>query len=493
MRWYSVNHGRATGAQLLDLARRVAASVQAKFGVALEPEPRIIGASGRRERRVRALRCRLDPPGDPPDDREHGAVRLHGRMHPPGSHQLHAFEIAFFRNFFGFVATLPLLYRHGFGVLRTNKLPLYFFRCCIGIVSMLSGFWAIAHLPLAQAIAISYSTPIFVTIGAVIFLGEGRTRAPLDGGEHRLPRRDRADAPGHRRLPHGLAGAVLAAVMSATAAINIKFLSRTENGRRHRVWTTMLWVPLSLLPALVVWLMPVGWTWLWIVLSGFLGHHRAHVLDARAGERRRLVLTPISFFQVLVVGVLGWLLFDEAVDRWTVTGAAIIFISNAYIAHREARTARRAVTDRDNQPGNPAALAATPGHGLNAPPARQLVGYLRRDEARFRPPASARHWQFREEAAMLRIALIPAALCSLLACASSGSAGLHRAADEAGRVGQRRTVSRGARRLQETAGTTRDATVAPGGIRVRDRGAPGSAARKRRRDGRSRPQRATGL
>ena len=40
-----VNHGSATGAQLLDLARRVAASVRERFGVALEPEPRIIGAT----------------------------------------------------------------------------------------------------------------------------------------------------------------------------------------------------------------------------------------------------------------------------------------------------------------------------------------------------------------------------------------------------------------------------------------------------------------
>jgi UDP-N-acetylmuramate dehydrogenase len=39
-----VNHGHATGAQLLDLARRIAASVRERFGVALEPEPRIVGA-----------------------------------------------------------------------------------------------------------------------------------------------------------------------------------------------------------------------------------------------------------------------------------------------------------------------------------------------------------------------------------------------------------------------------------------------------------------
>ena len=42
------------------------------------------------------------------------------------SKQLHPFEIAFFRNLFGFVFTLPLLMRHGWGILRTDKLSLYF-------------------------------------------------------------------------------------------------------------------------------------------------------------------------------------------------------------------------------------------------------------------------------------------------------------------------------------------------------------------------------
>jgi len=40
-----VNHGQATGLQVLDLARRIAASVQDRFGIAIEPEPRIIGAT----------------------------------------------------------------------------------------------------------------------------------------------------------------------------------------------------------------------------------------------------------------------------------------------------------------------------------------------------------------------------------------------------------------------------------------------------------------
>jgi drug/metabolite transporter (DMT)-like permease len=52
----------------------------------------------------------------------------------------------------------------------------------------------------------------------------------------------------------------------------------------------------------------------------------------------------------LVVGFAGWALFGEGIDRWTAVGAAIIFSSNLYIARREARLARRAVTDPDINP-----------------------------------------------------------------------------------------------------------------------------------------------
>ncbi len=266
------------------------------------------------------------------------------------SSQLHPFEIAFFRNLFGFVFTLPLLVRHGWGILHTNKLSLYFLRCCIGIVSMLAGFWAIVHLPLAQAIALSYSTPIFVTIGAVLVLGEivraRRWTAVIVGfiGVMVIMR------PWSDHFHYASLIAVLAAVMSASVAISIKFLSRTEKADAIVIYTTMLWVPLSLVPALFYWTLPTGITWLWIVLAGFLGT-TAHMCWTRAlALADASLLTPISFLQVLVVGTFGYFLFNEKVDHWTVLGAAIIFGSNVYIAHREARLHRRAVTDRDINP-----------------------------------------------------------------------------------------------------------------------------------------------
>ena len=64
------------------------------------------------------------------------------------SKQLATTEIAFFRNLFGLLALLPLLWRGAPAVFRTRQLPRYFVRSAIGIGSMLCGFWAIGHLPI---------------------------------------------------------------------------------------------------------------------------------------------------------------------------------------------------------------------------------------------------------------------------------------------------------------------------------------------------------
>ncbi len=257
----------------------------------------------------------------------------------------HPFEIAFFRNLFGLLFTLPLLFKHGMGLLKTSKLPLYLLRCAIGTVGMLAGFWAIVHLPLAQAVAISYSTPLFVTIGAVWVLGETvrvrRWAAVLIGfiGVIILLRPDADTFTGASLV------ALLAAVMSASVAISIKFLTRTESPDAIVVFTTALWVPMSLVPALLFWQTPSCITWLWLVLAGFFGTV-AHMCWTRAlqlGDAS--ILTPISFMQVLVVGVFGWWLFDESVDHYTLIGALIIFGSNLYLAHREITRAKPTVTD----------------------------------------------------------------------------------------------------------------------------------------------------
>ena len=266
---------------------------------------------------------------------------------------LHTFEIAFFRNFFGLIAALPLLLRHGPGLLKTTQLPRYFVRCLIGVASMFCGFWAIGNLPLAQAVSLSYSTPLFVTIAAVWFLHEQvrarRWAAVVIGfiGVLVIVR------PGSASFTAGSLVALSAAVLSGIVAIQIKQLSATEPADRIVIWTTMLWVPMSLGPALFVWEWPQGITWLWVASAGLLGTG-GHMLWTRALKLGDVsALTPISFMQLPLVAVLGFVLFDEAVDRWTVLGAAIIFAANAYIAHREAQLSRRAATSSPSSAAKP--------------------------------------------------------------------------------------------------------------------------------------------
>ena len=260
------------------------------------------------------------------------------------SARLSTFEIAFFRNLFGLLALLPLLRYSVPGVFRTRQLPRYFVRSAIGIGSMLCGFWAIGHLPMAQAISLSYSTPLFVTIAAVIWLGEvvrrRRWTAVILGfiGVLVIVR------PGTEGFSAGSLVAIAAAVLSSVVAIQIKQLSRVDPPDTIVFYTYAFWVPLSFIPALFAWQWPQGIEWLWLVAIGMFGTG-GQLFWTRALKLGEVsALTPISFMQLPLVTGLAWLLFDEGVSHWTVAGALIIFGANGYIAHREAQLSRRAET-----------------------------------------------------------------------------------------------------------------------------------------------------
>ncbi|MEO5628834.1 MAG: DMT family transporter [Thermomonas sp.] len=272
-------------------------------------------------------------------------------------------EIAFFRNLFGLLALLPVLLlpaiRNGRPTeylrqtLHTKQLPRYLVRCVIGLVSMFLGFWSIANLPLSQAIALAYSSPIFVTIAAVLMLGEKvrmrRWMAVLAGfiGMVVIVR------PWSHAFSMGSLVAVSAAVITAIVAIQIKQLSRTDGPDTIVLWTYLFWVPMSLLPMLWVWHPPQGIAWLWLVLSGVLGTI-GQLLWTRALRLGEVsALTPISFVQLVIVTIAGWLWFGESLDRWTAIGAAIIFSATAYIAHREATLARRAASQVPSETAKP--------------------------------------------------------------------------------------------------------------------------------------------
>ncbi len=95
----------------------------------------------------------------------HGGVRF-------VSAEVHPFEIAFFRNVFGFLVFTPMLARSGLRLLHTRRLGAHVGRGAINSCSMLAWFTALSLIPLADATALALTGPLFVTLGAMFFLGE---------------------------------------------------------------------------------------------------------------------------------------------------------------------------------------------------------------------------------------------------------------------------------------------------------------------------------
>ncbi len=257
------------------------------------------------------------------------------------SKQMHPFEIAFMRSFFGALAALPLLVRGGRASLHTDRLGFYTLRCAIGALSMLAGFWAIAHLPLAQAIALSYSSPLFVTIGAVLFLGEivrmRRWSAVIAGfiGVLVIVR------PGGDGFTAASLVALFAAAMSGVVTISIKFLSRSDPPDTIVLLTTWLWVPLSLPAALAVWQWPSADLLPLLVAIGVLGTLGQYTWTHALKLADASTLAPFSYLQLVFVALLAWLLFAETPDGHTALGASIVIGASLYIARREAKLARQ--------------------------------------------------------------------------------------------------------------------------------------------------------
>ncbi|MFT4198975.1 MAG: DMT family transporter, partial [Pseudoxanthomonas sp.] len=205
-------------------------------------------------------------------------------------------------------------------------------------------FWALGHLPLAQAVALSYATPLFVTVLAVLWIGEQvhlrRWLAVAAGfcGVLVILR------PWSAQFRPGLLVAVAAAMISAVVAIQIKQLARSDRPETVVFYTYAFWVPMSLLVALWQWSWPAPLGWLWLALTGMLGTGGQLLWTRALALGEVSTLQPISFMQLPVVIAMGAWLFGEKLDAWTAAGAALILASIAYIAHRETVLARRAAS-----------------------------------------------------------------------------------------------------------------------------------------------------
>lgn len=260
--------------------------------------------------------------------------------HVADSAGLHGFEIAFFRNLFGLIFMLPWVLRTGLKGLRTHRHGLYALRGVLSIVTMLCWFWAVTVMPMAEAVALSFTTPIFATVLAAVVLHEVvRTRrwtATAVGfiGAMVILR------PGSGAIHPAALVVLLSALTMASAIITMKVLARTEPANAIVTYMVLYLTPLSLGPALLVWQTPDWQTVAWLVALGGLASI-SHMFVTRAfAAADASAIMPVDFARLPFVATIGFLAFGEVPDVWTWIGAAIVFGSSVYIARREARMAR---------------------------------------------------------------------------------------------------------------------------------------------------------
>lgn len=250
--------------------------------------------------------------------------------------QLHVLEIVFFRNALAIIIMAPVLFRMGRSSIRMNRPALYYGRAAINFCGMLCGFTAVTLIPLAEMTALSFTGPIFVTIGAALFLGEviriRRIMAIVFGfiGAMIILR------PGFADISLGTMLALASALSIAGASLVVKKMTETESAAAIVFWMVMMQAPIALVPMLFVWEMPTAQTWLWLWIMALAGT-AAHVLFTRAcGMVEITSLQPLEFAKLPFAVVLAWLVFDELPDMFIWIGGAVIFLSTAYITRREA-------------------------------------------------------------------------------------------------------------------------------------------------------------
>lgn len=256
------------------------------------------------------------------------------------STELHVFQIVFFRNFLALLWLAPWMLKVGVAGMRTDRLPSYGLRAVIGLIGMTSGFAAVTLMPVTEATALSFTAPLFATVGAALLLGEvvrlRRWSAVLIGfaGVMIVLR------PGAEAIQIGAVLALVNAAAMATNKLLTKTLARTEPIERIVTYMVLLLTPLSLVPALLVWEWPSWHALFWLTVLAGCGTAGHWFVTSAYVKADLSYVMPFDFARLPFTALFAYLLFAEIPTVWTWIGGAVIFASTFYIALREAQLAR---------------------------------------------------------------------------------------------------------------------------------------------------------
>ena len=238
--------------------------------------------------------------------------------------------IVFYRNLFGLLLLLPIVFQSGFSQLKTQQLPMHILRASLGLTAMYGFFFVLGNMPLAEAFLVKLTTPFFMPIVAALWLGESIRRKNLVAiiigfiGVVFILR------PGTESFePIALIG-LGAAALAGSAKVCIRKMGGTENSVTIVFYFGLFSSLLSLSPLLWSWQVPLMHHWPYILLMGLMGTLGQLALTRAYRIANPGQIGPYVYSSVVYGAALGWFIWGEALLISTLIGSALIIASGLW-------------------------------------------------------------------------------------------------------------------------------------------------------------------
>ncbi|OSP54271.1 DMT family transporter [Pseudoruegeria sp. SK021] len=255
-----------------------------------------------------------------------------------------AAEAAFLRYLLGLVLLVPMLPALRAAVIGRRDWLWFCLRAAAQLVGVIFWFYAMTQISLAEVTAMNYLAPIYVTLGAALFLGEGFALRRLLAVVAALVGALIILRPGFREIGLGHLAMLVTGLCFGVSYLIAKSLSE-RHGPEVIVGLLSIMVAIGLAPfALADWVTPsLGALAGYFLVAVFAtGGHYAMTLAFRAAPVT--VTQPVVFLQLVWAVLMGAVFFAEPVDGYVVLGGGMIIAAISFITWREARLKRRTVT-----------------------------------------------------------------------------------------------------------------------------------------------------
>lgn len=253
-------------------------------------------------------------------------------------------QTAFLRYLLGIVFLLPMLGDVRAAALSVRQWRLFTVRglCHAGGVTL--WFYAMTRIPIAEVTAINYLAPVFVSIGAALFLGEKLAMRRIFAVVVALIGAAVILRPGFRVVEPGHIAMLLAAVVFSGSYLTAKILADEVKPAVVVVMLTVF-VTLGLAPLAVLdWVQPT-WADIGILFLVALFAQAGHFTMTLAFAAAPVTVTqPITFLQLVWATLLGVFVFAEPVDTWVILGGMLILASVTFITWRESVLKGKTIT-----------------------------------------------------------------------------------------------------------------------------------------------------